>query len=110
VIAWSDFEAVDMRVGTIVSAAPLEGAHRPAYRLRIDFGEELGEKQSSARITDLYSADELVGRQIVAVVNFPPKRIANVSSEVLVLGVVGAERGVVLLFPSERVPNGLRIG
>lgn len=109
-IEFSDFAKVDIRVGTILHAAPLEGARRPAYKLRIDFGEELGEKQSSAQITDLYQPEDLIGRQIVGVVNFPPKRIANFPSEVLVLGVVGDERGVVLLNVDEQVPNGLRIG
>lgn len=107
---WDDFQNVDMRVGTILHAAPLEGARKPAYRLRIDFGPELGEKDSSAQITDLYRTDELVGRQVVAVVNFPPKRIANFSSEVLVLGVTGDARGVVLLNVDSPVANGLRIG
>jgi len=109
-IEWSDFQKVDIRVGTILAAVPLEGARRPAYRLRIDFGPEIGEKQSSAQITDLYQPDDLVGRQIVGVVNFPPKRIANFSSEVLVLGVTGDARGVVLLDVNEPVANGLRIG
>lgn len=109
-IEWSDFQKVDIRVGTIVHATPLEGARKPAYRLRIDFGPELGEKQSSAQITDLYAAGDLVGRQIVGVVNFPPKRIANFASEVLVLGVVGDARGVVLLNVDRPVANGLRIG
>lgn len=109
-IAWSDFQKVDIRVGTIVDARPLEGARQPAYRLRIDFGTELGEKQSSAQITNLYEVDDLVGRQIVAVVNFPPKRIANFSSEVLVLGVIGDDRGVVLLNVDREVANGSRIG
>src|SRR5688500_9185938 len=109
-IEWSDFQKVDIRVGTILAAVPLEGARRPAYRLRIDFGPEIGEKQSSAQITDLYQPDDLVGRQIVGVVNFPPKRIANFQSEVLVLGIVGDSRGVVLLNVDQKVPNGLRIG
>lgn len=109
-ITWPDFQKIDIRVGTILDARPLEGARTPAYRLRIDFGAELGEKQSSAQITDLYEVDELVGRQIVAVVNFPPKRIANFSSEVLVLGVVGDQRGVVLLNVDREVANGSRIG
>ena len=109
-ISWDDFQKVDMRVGTILSAVPLEGARKPAYRLRIDFGAELGEKQSSAQITDLYRPEDLVGRQIIGVVNFPPKRIANFASEVLVLGVVGDARGVVLLDVGVPVANGLRIG
>ena len=109
-ISWDDFAKVDMRVGTILEAKPLEGARKPAYRLRIDFGAELGEKQSSAQITDLYQPEDLLGRQIVGVVNFPPKRIANFPSEVLVLGIVGDDRGVVLLGVDRQVPNGLRIG
>lgn len=109
-ISWDDFQKVDIRVGTILSATPLEGARRPAYKLRIDFGPELGEKQSSAQITDLYQPEDLIGRQIVGVVNFPPKRIANFPSEVLVLGVVGDERGVVMLNVDKPVANGLRIG
>ena len=109
-ISWDDFQKVDIRVGTILSAVPLEGARFPAYKLRIDFGAELGEKQSSAQITKLYEPEDLIGRQIVGVVNFPPKRIANFSSEVLVLGVVGDERGVVMLNVDKPVANGLRIG
>lgn len=109
-ISWDDFQKVDMRVGTILHAVPLEGARQPAYRLRIDFGPDIGEKQSSAQITHLYQPDQLIGRQIVGVVNFPPKRIANFASEVLVLGVVGDARGVVLLDVDEPVANGLRIG
>lgn len=109
-IDWSDFQKVDIRVGTILQVLPLEGARKPAYRLRIDFGPELGEKQSSAQITDLYRPEDLIGRQIVGVVNFPPKRIANFTSELLVLGVVGDSRGVVLLNVDREVPNGFRIG
>lgn len=109
-IEFSDFAKIDIRVGTILSAVPLEGARMPAYKLRIDFGAELGEKQSSAQITALYQPDDLVGRQIVGVVNFLPKRIANFQSEVLVLGVVGDSRGVVMLNVDEPVANGLRIG
>ncbi|HUF12450.1 MAG TPA: tRNA-binding protein [Longimicrobiales bacterium] len=109
-IEWSDFARIDVRVGTILHAAPLEGARKPAYRLRIDFGEELREKQSSAQITDLYQPEDLIGRQIVGVVNFPPKRIANFLSEVLVLGIVGDARGVVLLNVDRQVPNGYRVG
>ena len=109
-ISWDDFQKVDIRVGTILHATPLEGARFPAYKLRIDFGTELGEKQSSAQITKLYEPDDLIGRQIVGVVNFPPKRIANFMSEVLVLGVVGDERGVVMLNVDKPVANGLRIG
>ena len=108
-IDWDDFEKVEIRVGTVTSAEPFPEARRPAYKLHIDFGESIGERRSSAQITEHYDADELVGRQVVAVVNFPAKRIANFSSEVLVLGVVGDEGGVVLLSPDKPVPNGLRI-
>lgn len=109
-ISPDDFAEVDIRVGTILAADEFPEARVPAFKLRIDFGEELGQKRSSAQITNMYSMRELVGRQVVAVVNFPPKRIANFESDVLVLGVVGDERGVVLLAPDEKVPNGLRIG
>lgn len=97
-----------MRIGTIVAAEPFPEARNPSYRLRIDFGE-LGERKSSAQITDLYGPEELVGRQIVAVVNFPPKQIATTMSECLVLGSVG-EKGITLLCPERPVVNGERIG
>ena len=108
-ITFDDFMKVDIRVGTVLDAEPFPEARVPAYRLRVDFGPELGQRRSSAQITELYEVDELVGRQVVAVVNFPAKRIASFSSEVLVLGVVGDERGVVLLRPDRPVPDGLRI-
>ncbi len=103
-----EFLRVEMRVGTIKAARPNAKARVPAYVLEIDFGPELGMRMSSAQITDLYRADELVGRQIVAVLNFPPVRIAGVKSEVLVLGATPAG-GVVLLAPDRRVPDGSRI-
>jgi tRNA-binding protein len=108
-IAWEDFEKIDLRVGTIVSAELNPKAKKPSYRLEIDFGE-LGRKVSSAQITELYNYQELIGKQIVAVVNFPAKQIAQVRSECLVLGVVGASEGVVLLSPTQTVKNGLKIG
>ena len=89
---------VDLRIGTIVAAEPFPEARNPSYRLRIDFGE-LGERKSSAQITDLYRADHLIGRQVVAVVNFPPKQIATMMSECLVLGAVGEDKVVTLLQP-----------
>lgn len=107
-ITYEDFEKIDIRTGTIVEAYPNEGARKPAYVMEIDFGE-LGRKTSSAQITDNYTPDELRGKTIVAVVNFPPMRIAGVRSEVLVLGVM-AERGVVLLHPDDPVGDGIRIG
>ena len=103
-----DFGKLDLRVGTIVKAELLEKARKPAYYLEIDFGK-LGTKKSSAQITDLYKPIELVGRQIVAIVNFPPKRIAGFESEVLVLGANNDTEAVVLLEPQNNIPNGAKI-
>ncbi|MGN7719876.1 tRNA-binding protein [Chitinophaga sp. 22620] len=108
-ITWNDFEKVQIRVGTILEAAPFEKARNPAYQLKIDFGPELGIKRSSAQITRLYRPEELAGRQVVAVVNFPVKQIANFFSECLVLGVVGDDKEIVLLQPDRPVKNGHRI-
>jgi tRNA-binding protein len=107
-ISWSDFERVDMRVGTIVRAEPFPEARKPAYKLWIDLGP-LGERRSSAQITDRYRPEELLGRQVVCVVNFPPKRIGPFVSEVLVLGAY-ANHTVVLLRPDQAVELGSRIG
>jgi tRNA-binding protein len=107
-INWSDFEKVDMRVGTILKAETFPEARKPAYKLQIDFGEA-GIKRSSAQITDLYTTENLVGRQVIAVINFPPKQIGPFISECLVLGVVGFDAGIVLLAPTGKVPNGLKI-
>jgi tRNA-binding protein len=109
VIDYDDFARVDVRAGTILAAEPLAGARKPAYALRIDFGPELGERRSSAQITTRYVADELVGTQVCAVVNFPPKRIAGFASQVLVLGMADAEGAVVLVRPQASVPNGSRL-
>lgn len=109
-INWNDFEKVEMRVGTIVSAKDFEKAHKPAYILEIDFGKEFGIKRSSAQITNRYTKEALIGKQIVAVVNFPKKQIANFMSECLVLGSVGPNNDIVLLNPDLKVENGLRIG
>ncbi|WP_273446415.1 tRNA-binding protein [Neolewinella agarilytica] len=107
-LSWAEFERVEMRVGTVVSAEPFPEARNPSYRLVIDFGE-LGERKTSAQITDKYSPEELVGRQVVAVVNFPPKQIASMMSECLVLG--GMEgKLITLLRPDEVVANGTRVG
>jgi tRNA-binding protein len=108
-ITWDDFEKIEMRVGTIITATPFEKAIKPAYQLTIDFGE-LGIKKSSAQITDLYSKNDLIGKQIIAVVNFPPKQIANFFSECLVLGVYNKDNAVVLLQTSLAVQNGDKIG
>jgi tRNA-binding protein len=106
VIAYEDFERVDIRVGTILEAAPLEGARKPAYRLLIDFGDEIGTRKSSAQITVHYTPAELVGRQVAAVVNFPPRQIGRFMSEVLTLGFPAADGSVVLVAPTKPVPNG----
>ncbi len=108
-ISWDDFEKVDIRTGTITDVADFAGAKKPAYQLVIDFGE-LGIKRSSAQITVLYGKEELVGRQVVAVVNFPVKQIANFFSECLVLGVYNENKDVVLLQPGLPVKNGSKIG
>lgn len=107
-LRWDDFSKVDMRVGTITEVRGFPEAHKPAYQLVIDFGD-LGTKQSSAQITHLYAKADLVGRQVIAVVNFPPKQIANFMSECLVLGAVDDQEEVILLQPEQEVRNGLRI-
>lgn len=107
-ITMADFEKIEMRVGTIIEASINERAKKPAYKLTIDFGTELGIKTSSAQLTQLYVAEQLVGKQIVAVVNFPPRQVAGVLSEVLVLG-SDSTQGTVLLSTTETVANGDRI-
>ena len=107
-IEWKDFQAVEMRVGTIIKSEIFEKAKKPAFKLWIDFGKH-GIKKTSAQLTKLYKIDDLVGKQVVAVVNFPPKQIANFMSECLVLGAVDAELGVSLLSAEHRVSNGTRI-
>lgn len=108
-ITWEDFEKIEMRTGTITAVADFPNAKKPAYQLTIDFGET-GIKKSSAQITSLYTRDALIGKQVVAVVNFPPKQIGNFFSECLVLGVYNQQNEVVLLQPSLPVTNGCRIG
>ncbi len=105
-IAYPDFEKVDIRVGTILEAAPLEGARKPAYRLVIDFGPDIGTRKSSAQVTVHYTPASLVGRQVAAVVNFPPRQIGRFMSEVLTLGFPAADGSVVLIAPTQPVPNG----
>lgn len=107
-ISWNDFEKVELRVGTIIDVSDFPKAKKPSYKLKIDFGE-LGIKQSSAQITELYSKADLLNMQIVAVVNFPPKQIADYMSECLVTGVVNGNNPVVLLQTERRVENGMRI-
>ncbi len=107
--SFDDFMKLDIRVGTIVGAKNFEKARKPAYQLELDFGEELGVKRSSAQITQQYTAEELIGKQVLAVVNFPPRQIANFFSEVLVLGTY-SEGGVVLITPDKPVKNGDKLG
>lgn len=108
-ISFDDFLKVDMRVGKIIRAESFPEARKPAYRLWIDFGDEIGIKKSSAQITFHYSLDELVGKKVIAVVNFPPKKIANFNSEVLVLGVKSVDGEVSLLTPEHDSPLGSRV-
>ena len=109
-LQWSEFEKVEMRIGTILQVNDFPEARKPAYQLVIDFGTEIGIRKSSAQITKRYSKGELVGKQIIAVVNFPKKQIGTFMSECLVLGSVGAENDIVLLTSDLKVENGLRIG
>lgn len=108
-ISFEDFLNVEMRVGTVLEAADFPAARKPAFQLRIDFGPEIGEKNSSAQLTHLYQKEQLIGRQVLAVVNFPPRQIANFFSEVLVLGAVETDGTVVLLNIDRPVANGTRI-
>lgn len=107
-LTWNDFTKVEMRVGTILSAVVFKEAKKPAYKLQIDFGD-LGVKKTSAQITKLYTPEKIIGKQVVAVVNFPPKQIANFMSECLILGAVEDDT-VTLLATEQKVPNGTRIG
>ena len=108
-ITWQEFEKVELRVGTILQAEDFPEARKPAYRLKIDFGLEIGVKQSSAQITNLYQKEDLPGRQIVAVVNFPPKQIGPFISECLVTGFYLPGGGVVLAVPDRPTPNGAKL-
>jgi tRNA-binding protein len=108
-ITYDDFAKVDIRVGVITRAEPYPEARKPAYKLWVDFGGDLGEKRSSAQITRHYTPETLVGRQVMAVVNFPPRQIGKVMSEVLVLGVPDADGEVILLSPDQKAPIGGRL-
>jgi len=105
----ADFARIDIRVGTVVAAETFPEARKPAYRLRVDFGPEIGVRSSSAQITDHYRPNDLIGRQVAAVVNFSPRRIAGFVSEVLILGLPDGAGGVVLLAPDRKVPDGGRL-
>ena len=106
---FQDFMNLDIRVGTIIDAQVFEKAKKPAYQLKIDFGTEIGVKKSSAQITEVYKCEELIGKQVLAVVNFPPRQIADFMSEVLVLGTY-SKQGVVLIKPDTQVENGDKLG
>jgi len=109
-LTWNEFQRTDMRVGTITEVNDFPEARKPAYQLTIDFGNEIGFRKSSAQITKRYQKEDLINRQIVAVVNFPKKQIGKFMSECLVLGAVGDEGDVILLAPDFKIENGLRIG
>lgn len=106
---FDDFMKLDIRVGTITEAKPFEKAKRPAYQLKVDLGEEIGIKKSSAQITEMYKCEDLIGKQVLAVVNFPPRQIADFMSEILVLGTYSKD-GVVLITPDKKVQNGDKLG
>ncbi|MFW5790517.1 MAG: tRNA-binding protein [Bacillota bacterium] len=106
---FKDFQKLDIRVGEIVSAEDFSEAHDPAYKLEVDFGQEIGKKQSSAQITEHYQPDELIGKQVLAVINFPPKQIANFISEVLILGTY-SDGGVILVTPDKKASKGDKLG
>ncbi|NDV16633.1 tRNA-binding protein [Muricauda sp. TY007] len=108
-LSWSDFAKVEMRIGTIIEAEIFKEARNPAYKMLVDFGD-IGKRKTSAQVTKLYTPDELLGKQVVAVVNFPPKQIANIMSECLVLGGVGENGEVTLIQPERKAKNGTKIG
>ena len=109
-ISWNDFEKIDIRLGTITEVSEFPKARKPAYKLLVDFGSEIGVKRSSAQVTAHYSREDLLNRQVIAVVNFPPKQIADFISECLVLGIYDANNDVILLQPGKPVKNGQKIG
>ncbi len=109
-INWSDFDKVELRVGTIIDVEDFPEARKPAYKLKVDFGEEIGVKKSSAQITDIYNKEELIGTQVLGVVNFPSKQIGPIQSECLVTGFYRDDGAVVLARPDSPVPNGARLG
>ncbi|MBB3838302.1 tRNA-binding protein [Runella defluvii] len=108
-ISWQEFEKVELRAGTIVQVEDFQKARKPAYKIWVDLGVEIGTKRSSAQVTKLYSKEELLGRQVICVTNFPPKQVADFMSEVLVTGFVLPDGEVVLSQPERPVPNGARL-
>lgn len=110
VLTWDEFEQVDMRVGTITRVEDFPEARKPAYKLWVDLGEEIGEKKSSAQITALYTKEELLGKQVICVTNFPPRQIGPVRSEVLLTGLYKTSSEIVLAVPDKPVPNGSKLG
>ncbi|MFO7799714.1 tRNA-binding protein [Rhodohalobacter sp.] len=109
-ITWEQFENVEFRVGTVLEAEEFPEAHKPSYLLQVDFGPEIGIKKSSAQITDLYSKNDLVGKQVIAVLNFPPKQIGPIMSECLITGFYREDGSVVLAIPDKKIQNGARLG
>ncbi len=109
-ITWDDFSRIELRVGTIIEAREFPEARKPAYKLKVDFGPDIGIKESSAQITDLYTTDELIGKQVVGVVNFPPRQIGPFMSECLVTGFYRDDNAVVLAVPEREVANGAKLG
>jgi len=110
IISWSDFEKIELRAGTVVEVKEFPEARKPAYQLRIDFGEEIGIKQASAQVTDHYTGEDILGRQVICVVNFPPKQIGPFTSECLVTGLYKQDGTVVLAVPEQPVQDGARLG
>ncbi len=108
-ISWDDFQKIELRVGTIIDVEDFPEARKPAYKLKIDFGNEIGIKKSSAQITDLYNRDSLIGKQVVGVVNFPPKQIGPIVSECLVTGFYKEDGSVVLAVPDSQIKNGAKL-
>ena len=109
IITWNEFEQVDLRIGTVTDAEDFPEARKPAYKLTVDFGDTVGIKKSSAQITDIYTREELIGKQVIGVVNFPPKQIGPFTSECLVTGFYREDDSVVLAVPDKKVPNGTKL-
>ncbi|MEX0719183.1 MAG: tRNA-binding protein [Balneolaceae bacterium] len=108
-ISWHDFEQIELRTGTIIEALPFPEARKPAYKLKVDFGEKIGIRKSSAQITKLYNLEELAGKQVIGVVNFPPKQIGPFISDCLITGFPNADGNVVLAVPDIKVKNGMKL-